>query len=95
MRKIRGEKQEIKCRVKDKQGKIISEKKEVVNIWKDYFSNLLNVEEERKANVLAIGFDAAGRCKRPQDLQINEGEVRNAIKRLKDGKALGTVLMGC
>jgi hypothetical protein len=49
-----------------------------------------NLDSDTYSQFQAIGFTEAGRCQTPQDLQINEGEEKNAIKQLKDGKAPGT-----
>ena len=81
-------------RVKDENGNVVGGEQEVKERWKRYFDSLLNVVDEREANVIAIGNgrrmpvlnDMNDKC-------IGEEEVRKAVNEMKEGKAPG--LDGC
>ena len=75
--------------VKDKNGRVLVEKSEKVNRWKEHFEELLNVQSERDASI--SGWGMAGRRR---GLGRGEGisrvEVVEAIRKVKMGKAPGT-----
>ena len=85
----KGEKRMEEC-VKDMNGQLIVESGKVRERWKEYFDGLLNVEDGREAEVLAIG----GRGDMPLLQQLNDrpigrGEIESAVKELSVGKAPG------
>ena len=84
----KGESKKEEC-VKDVNGEVLSERKRVLGRWGEYFGNLLNVLDERKADIAAVGGGRMPRSGRSMNEVIGRIEVRAAIKRLKAGKAAG------
>ena len=84
----------VVVKVKDENGNVVGIEQEVKEIWKRYFDSLLNVVDEREANVISIGNgrrmavlnDMNDKC-------ISEEEVKKAVNEMKEGKAPG--LDGC
>ena len=70
--------------MKDVNGKVLSERERVLGRWWEYFGSLLNVTDERKAEIAAV---CGGRILRSMNEAIGSREVVVAIKRLKEGKA--------
>ena len=73
-------------RMKDIHGEVV-EGDNVVTVWRDHFSNLA-VKSGRKANISTMGMER-GRINRVDNKQISREEVKEAINRLKMGKAAG------
>ena len=71
----------VVVKVKDENGNVVGSEQEVKERWKRYFDSLLNVVDEREANVIAIGNgrrmpvlnDMNDKC-------ISEEEVRKGSK---------------
>ena len=84
----KGESKKEEC-VKDVNGEVLSERTRVLGRWGEYFGNLLNVTDERKAEITAVGGGRMPRSGRSMNEVIGRIEVRAAIKRLKAGKAAG------
>ena len=58
--------------------------------WEEYFEELLNAEEEREADIIAVaGEEREGNLGDLNDLPICMAEVETAVKELKAGKAPG------
>ena len=72
--------------VKSEQGDLIHDSVNVVDRWKEYFKELLNVQDDRQANISVVGAMQLGAL---NSGVISEDEVRNALKKLKNGKAAG------
>ncbi|XP_076069749.1 uncharacterized protein LOC143041625 [Oratosquilla oratoria] len=70
--------------IKDSQGNLLTEPEEIDKRWKEYFSSLLNIEEdgertdEEQSN--GVWVDEEG---------INESEVKKALAKIKNNKACG------
>ena len=85
---VRKQKEGIEMRVKDKTGKILLEEQKVLKRWSEHFDQLLNVSDEREAQVNAVGLEAREqRVEQPKELE--EKELRHAISRLKLDKSPG------
>ena len=68
--------------VKDENGNVLTANNEIKQRWKDYFDNLLNVENDRDT------LESIQVTKGPTN-QITKEEVHAAMKRMKCGKASG------
>ena len=68
--------------VKDKNGRILVEDQEILTRWKEYFEELLNVENERES------LESADKVEGPIE-EITATEVRDALKDMKMRKAGG------
>ncbi|XP_063595374.1 uncharacterized protein LOC134772337 [Penaeus indicus] len=68
--------------IKDKNGVLLTEENKVKERWREYFSNLLNVENE---------WDPLQDCPPAEGPlpDINEKEVEEAMKKMKSGRATG------
>jgi len=94
LKDVRKGSESLEVRVKDENGSVLCCEREVKERWKGYFDNLLNVMDEREANVVAIGNG----CRMPllnevNDESISVEEVNRAVSEMKVGKAPG--LDGC
>ena len=79
-------------RVKTKDGVVLQEEGEVKQRWVEHFRELLNVETEGEVEIVAVGRERMCRVEGLDD-EITVGEVQNALKGTKGGKAAG--LDGC
>ena len=69
--------------MKDCQGNVLADEECVLERWRDYFSELMNVENPRQER--AVQDEAV-----VEDVQlITKKEVRLAVSRMKNGKAVG------
>ena len=84
----KGESKKEEC-VKDVNGEVLTEREQVLGRWGEYFGNLLNVTDERKAEIAVVGGGRMPRGERSMNEVIGRGEVKAAIKRLKAGKSAG------
>uniref|UniRef100_A0A3B3I9A4 ribonuclease H n=1 Tax=Oryzias latipes TaxID=8090 RepID=A0A3B3I9A4_ORYLA len=69
--------------IKDRDGKVLTTQESVQKRWKEYFEELMNVEndrERREEDVVVVEQEVA---------EIGKDEVRKALKRMKSGKAVG------
>ena len=68
--------------IKDENGNILIEEEKVMSRWKEYFSQLLNSENECEdlENIPPVEGPIAN---------ISENEVENAIKKCKENEAAG------
>ena len=69
--------------IKDKEDKVLTSEDSVMRRWKEYFEELMNVENEREERT-----DRAEAVNQEVP-QISKEEVRAAMKRMKRGKAVG------
>ncbi len=81
MRKVTSEKEE---RVEAKDGTILIKKEAIRKRWAEYYEGLLNGEEDREPDIVAVG----------RKLGINEAlitreEVQESVREMKTGKAAG------
>ena len=88
LKSLRKEKSENTKQIKNKAGDILREEKEIMNRWKEYFEELLNVKCERQT-----GDEEEDDIKEQKEEMRDEGirieEVIEAIHMLKRGKAAG------
>jgi hypothetical protein len=75
---------QVKC-IKDEVDKLLVKDDEIKNRWREYFNKLFNDESEKTAIELDDSVDINGRFVR----RIQESEVKEALKKMKTGKALG------
>ena len=75
-------------RVKDGNGRVLSEDSEVCERWKEYFDGLLNVSESGQAEITARPGMSV-RVFEKADTDITMTEVVGAVNRLGGGKASG------
>ena len=69
--------------IKDADGRLLTDKGSVLERWRTYFKDLMNVENDREQRE-----NQARTSERDVD-NISEGEVRAALKRMKNGKSVG------
>ena len=69
--------------MKDKDGKVMTDEESVLGIWKEYYKGLMNEENERERRE-----NDGGRVNLEVEKISNE-EVRENMKRMKNGKAVG------
>ena len=81
------EKREV--RVRDERGQILVENEQVKGRWAEYFEALLNVRDERGAELVAVGDGRRMPMMNGRDREIEKEEVERAISRMKEGKAPG------
>jgi hypothetical protein len=82
-RKIRDFNQ-VKC-IKDETNRLLVKDEEIKNRWREYFDKLFNDESEKTAIELDDSIDINKRFVR----RIQESELKEALKKMKTGKALG------
>ncbi|XP_055714214.1 uncharacterized protein LOC129808460 [Phlebotomus papatasi] len=81
VRRLRGKKSNSIQGVTSKEGNLLTKEEEVLNRWKEYFSELLNPQQGTDVDVPT----SKGR----EESSPSESEVLYAISKLKDGKAAG------
>ncbi|XP_055715158.1 uncharacterized protein LOC129809374 [Phlebotomus papatasi] len=81
VRRLRGKKSNSIQGVTSKEGNLLTKEEEVLNRWKEYFSELLNPQQGTDDDVPT----SKGR----EESSPSESEVLYAISKLKDGKAAG------
>ncbi|MCI4382168.1 hypothetical protein PGIGA_G00260670 [Pangasianodon gigas] len=69
--------------IKDRDGRVLTSEESVQRRWKEYFEELMNEENEREKRVEGVTS-----VEQKVD-KIRKDEVRNALKRMKSGKAVG------
>ena len=76
---------QVKC-IKDGAGQLLVKDEEIKHRWREYFDKLFNGENESSTIELDDSFDETSmRFVR----RIQESEVKEALKRMKGGKAMG------
>jgi hypothetical protein len=75
---------QVKC-IKDEADRLLVKDEEIKNRWRAYFDKLFNDESEKSAIELDDLIDTNRRFVR----RIQESEVKEALKMMKTGKALG------
>jgi hypothetical protein len=75
---------QVKC-IKDEADKFLVKDEEIKNRWRAYFDKLFNDESEK----IAIELDDSIDTNRRFVWRIQESEVKEALKKMKIGKALG------
>ena len=69
--------------IKDADGNVLTSEKDVLKQWLDYFKKLMNEENPRERRQDEVDIVI-------QDVtKISEDEVRVALRRMKNGKAMG------
>ena len=76
---------QVKC-IKDENGGLLVKDDEIKNRWRAYFDNLFNGEDDSTTIELDDSFDDTNRR---FVRRIQESEVKEALRRMKVGKALG------
>jgi hypothetical protein len=71
--------------IKDKANRLLVKDEEIKNGWREYFDKLFNNESEKTAIELDDSIDTNRRFVR----RIQEFKVKEALKKMKTGKALG------
>ena len=85
---------ERKCRdqmdmqVKDVGGNVLSVGENVVKRWRDYFDELLNVDDRREADLSDARVPGVNVNARVM-LEVSANDVQKAVKEIKNGKAPG------
>ena len=74
--------------VKDVSGQMLKGN-DVRKRWAEYFGELLNVEEDREANIVAVGGVQVPVMGDENEREITKEEVKRALNETKDGKAPG------
>ncbi|KAK3549444.1 hypothetical protein QTP86_001446 [Hemibagrus guttatus] len=69
--------------IKDRDGRVLTSEESVQRRWKEYFEELMNEENEMEKRV-----DVVNSVEQKVD-KIRKNEVRKALKRMKNGKAVG------
>ena len=80
-------------KVKDANGRLLLEGSEVRARWAEYFEELLNVEDDREARIVAVGRMNVPVFSEMNEKRVERVEVMEALKELKEGKAPG--MDGC
>ena len=94
VKRVRGGECSREERVKGVDGRLLVEEREVRERWAGYFSELLNVEDEREAEIVAVGNNVrVTRMDEENERGISEVEIQMALKKMRSGKAPG--LDGC
>jgi hypothetical protein len=77
---------QIKC-IKDEREWFLTKDKDIKNRWQEYFDKLFNEDSGNSSIELDISLDDLNRqfvCR------IQESEVKDALKRMKGGKVMGS-----
>ncbi|KAK3522612.1 hypothetical protein QTP86_027198 [Hemibagrus guttatus] len=69
--------------IKDRDGRVLTSEESVQRRWKEYFEEMMNEENEREKRVEGVNS-----VEQKVD-KIRKDEVRKALKRMKNGKAVG------
>jgi hypothetical protein len=76
---------QVKC-IKDEMNQLLMKGQDIKQRWQLYFDNLFDGENETMDTQLDDFFDDLNRC---FVRRIQESEVKEALKRMKGGKAMG------
>ena len=69
--------------MKDTHGKVMTDEESVLRVWKEYYKGLMNEENERERR------ENDGERVNLEVEKISKEEVRENMKRMKNGKAVG------
>jgi hypothetical protein len=76
---------QVKC-IKDATERLLTKNEDIKNRWREYFNKLFNEDSASLSIELDISLDDLNR----QFVhRIQESEVKDALKRMKGGKAMG------
>ena len=75
--------------MKDKDGKVMTDEESVLRIWKEYYKGLMNEENERERERERERRENDGERVNLEVEKISKGEVRENMKRMKNGKTVG------
>ena len=76
-------------RVKNENGQILTNEKEIKDRWKSYFEGLLNRRDNARIQIDVVGNLRVNRNEWENTGNIREDEVRIALNKVKEGKAAG------
>jgi hypothetical protein len=76
---------QVKC-IKDKTERLLTKDENIKNRWREYFDKLFNEDNESSSIELDISSDDLNR---QFERSIQESKVKNALKKMKGGKAMG------
>jgi hypothetical protein len=76
---------QVKC-IKDETERLITKDEDIKNRWWEYFDKLFNEDSGSSSIELDISLDDLNR---QFVRRIQESEIKNALKRMKGGKAMG------
>lgn len=79
---------QVKC-IKDESNRLLVKDDEIKNRWREYFDKLFNGENESTTIELDDSFDDTNRR---FVRRIQESEVKEALKRMRGGKALALII---
>ena len=86
LKTLRKGKREQNSKVKDKGGKILTDEKEIMSRWKEYFQGLLNIEKDEDDKTETLDTETTND---DENDEITTEEMNDAIKKLKNGKKPG------
>jgi hypothetical protein len=76
---------QVKC-IKDETDRLLTKDEDIKNMWREYFDKLFNEDSESSSIELNISLDDLNR---QFVYRIQESEVKDALKKMKGGKAMG------
>ena len=84
----RKKREQMSMRVKDSEGNVMTEPTRVKSRWSEYFEQLLNVDDGRRAELTEVrGGGGDENVNTNMDVRVDD--VRRAVKKLKKGKSPG------
>ena len=84
----RKKKEQMSMRVKDSEGNVMTEPTGVKRRWSEYFEQLLNVDDGRRAELTEVRVGGGNETVNI-DMDVRVDDVRKAVKKLKKGKSPG------
>ena len=79
---------QVKC-IKDEREQLLVKEDEIRHRWQEYFDKLFNGEDDNTTVQLDDSFDDTDDTNMRFVQRTQESEVREALKRMKGGKAMG------
>ena len=90
VKELRGEGGKREETVRDLNGQMLTEREAVNRRWAEHFRELLNHEDNREARITAVAFEqGAPRMGRMNNAPVTKGEVEEALRVMRTGKAAG------
>ena len=77
-------------RVKNENGQLLTDERDIKARWKSYFEGLLNQRDDAKTRIDVVGNLRVNRDEGENAGIIREDEVRIALNKVKDGMAAGS-----